>query len=353
MGNSQHHNSRSAAYAAAGVDITAGYETVKRIGPLVEGTFTEEVLGGIGGFGGMFAPNLAGMARPVFVSGTDGVGTKIRLAFALERHDTIGIDCVAMCVNDIICSGARPLFFLDYLAMGKNEPDRAAAIISGIAKGCRMASAALIGGETAEMPGCYPEKEYDLAGFAVGVVDEQKIIDNAKIQAGDKLIALPSSGLHSNGYSLVRRVFGDTRADLETYIPELQSTLGDELLRPTQIYVRPILQLLDAMPDSVYGICHITGGGLYENVPRMLPKGMSAHIHPGAMPIPPIFALLQARGKIDTRDMYNTFNMGMGLMLAVKAGDADAVAGKLTQLGETPYIVGNVQKGEQEVELIW
>ena len=299
-------NSFSESYAAAGVDVTAGYESVERIKPLVESTFREGVLGGLGGFGGMFEPKLDGMAHPVFISGTDGVGTKLKIAFMMDKHDTVGIDCVAMCVNDIICSGAEPLFFLDYLAMGKNIPERTEQIVTGIADGCRQAGCALIGGETAEMPGFYTEDEYDMAGFAVGVVDRDKIIDGSTIKAGDRLIGLASSGLHSNGFSLVRKVLDPTPETLAAKVPALFSTLGAELIKPTRIYVRQVLHLIKTLGMNIKGLCHITGGGLFENIPRMLPEGITAKILPDVFPQCNISSYIQTVGKIPARDMYNT-----------------------------------------------
>lgn len=349
------NDSNSASYAAAGVDITAGYESVDRIRPLVESTYTDGVLGSLGGFGGLFAPDLTGMKRPVTVSGADGVGTKLKLAFLTGRHDTVGIDCVAMCVNDIVCAGAAPMFFLDYLAMGKNLPARTETIVSGVAAGCRKAGCALIGGETAEMPGLYGPDEYDLAGFAVGLVDEEKLVDGSGIRPGDKLIGIASSGLHSNGFSLVRKVFnidGDA-AVLAQKVPELRCTLGEALLRPTKIYVRPILRLLRTFGPAIKGICHITGGGLFENVPRMLPEGILAKIRPGEIPTPEIFHLLQSRGDISTRDMYNTFNMGIGMVLSVDQSCVGGVIETLTQAGERPYVIGCCVAGEKGVELTW
>jgi len=346
-------NSQSESYKAAGVDVVAGYESVERIRPLVESTYIPGVLGGLGGFGGLFAPDLRGMERPVLISGTDGVGTKLRLAFALDRHDTVGIDCVAMCVNDILCAGAKPLFFLDYLAMGKNIPARTEKIVAGFATGCREAGCALLGGETAEMPGSYPEGEYDLAGFAVGLVDEKKIIDGTRIKPGDKLVALPSSGLHSNGYSLVRKVLGESKEALETYIPALGSTLGEELLKPTRIYAKPIQALLEDLGPAVGGIAHITGGGLYENVPRMLPEGCRAVIETKEIPVPAIFELIREKGDIPLRDMYNTFNMGIGLLLAIEEKEAERAVRRLLELGERPFVVGSVASGEKGVELSW
>lgn len=350
-------NSKSDSYAAAGVDVTAGYEAVERIKPLVKSTFRPGVLGGLGGFGGLFEPNFEGMKRPVFVSGTDGVGTKLKLAFMLNKHDTVGIDCVAMCVNDIICSGAEPLFFLDYLAMGKNFPERTEQIVAGIAEGCRQAGCALIGGETAEMPGFYPEDEYDMAGFAVGVVDHDKMIDGSTIRPGDRLIGLASSGFHSNGFSLVRKVLDLTPETLNTYITELGSTLGEALLKPTRIYVRQVLHLIKTLGMNIKGICHITGGGLYENVPRMLPEGITAKIMPGEFPQSRIFAYLTEKSDIPLRDLYNTFNMGIGLVMAVAPDDVGAIYEALIQIGEHPYVIGccvaNENAAEKGVELSW
>ncbi|SHH94981.1 phosphoribosylformylglycinamidine cyclo-ligase [Sporobacter termitidis DSM 10068] len=346
-------NSFSDSYAAAGVDVTAGYETVERIKPLVKSTFREGVLGGLGGFGGLFEPNIAGMERPVFVSGTDGVGTKLKVAFMMNKHDTVGIDCVAMCVNDIICCGAEPLFFLDYLALGKNIPARTEQLVKGIADGCRQAGCALVGGETAEMPGFYPEDEYDMAGFAVGVVDHGKIIDGSTIAPGDRLIGLASSGLHSNGFSLVRKVLDLTPDSLEQKIPEFFGTLGEELIRPTRIYVRQVLHLIKTLKLNIKGICHITGGGLYENVPRMLPDDITAVIRPCDFPESRIFSYLTSISDIPVRDMYNTFNMGIGLVMAVDQADVGEVLNALIQIGEHPYVIGSCVKGEKGVELSW
>ncbi|MEL4105839.1 phosphoribosylformylglycinamidine cyclo-ligase [Oscillospiraceae bacterium WX1] len=346
-------NSKSDSYAAAGVDVTAGYESVERIKPLVKSTFRPGVLGSLGGFGGLFEPNTADMTRPVYVSGTDGVGTKLKIAFMMDKHDTVGIDCVAMCVNDIICAGAEPLFFLDYLAMGKNFPERTEKIVAGIAEGCRQASCALIGGETAEMPGFYPEDEYDMAGFAVGVVDYDKMLDGSKIQSGDRLIGLASSGVHSNGFSLVRKVLDITPESLKTYIPELSTTLGEELLKPTRIYVPQVLHLLKTLGMKIKGICHITGGGLYENVPRMLPDNVTAVIRPHDFPESAIFSYIASKGDIPARDMYNTFNMGVGLVMAVDSRDVGAVLDALIQIGERPYVIGSCVSGDKGVELRW
>ena len=341
--------SYSESYKQAGVDITAGYEAVNLMKAHIARTTNKGVLSDVGGFGGLFAPDLSGFKQPVLVSGTDGVGTKLKLAFLLDKHDTVGIDCVAMCVNDIICSGARPLFFLDYLALGKNLPTRTAAIVAGVAEGCVQAGAALIGGETAEMPGFYAENEYDLAGFAVGLVDRENIIDGAGVATGDALIALPSSGLHSNGFSLVRRVFDVERRDLRLYIDELGATLGETLLTPTIIYVKSILALLNALP--VKGVCNITGGGFYENIPRCLPPGLSAKIDEQALRIPPIFHLLQVEGNISKRDMFNTFNMGVGMCVIVAAEHAGQTINILRSEGEQAYVIGEIVPGEEGVLL--
>ena len=323
--------SESASYKAAGVDITAGYRAVELMKKHVQRTERPGVLGGLGGFGGLFLPDLAGMKEPVLVSGTDGVGTKLKIAFLLGKHDTVGIYCVAMCVNDIVCSGAEPLFFLDYIACGKNVPERIAEIVAGVAEGCVQAGAALIGGETAEMPGFYPEDEYDLAGFAVGIVDRERILDSSAMREGDALIALPSSGVHSNGFSLVRRVFEVEGGALERYEPELGRTLGEALLEPTRIYVKPVLALLRSA--RVSAISHITGGGFYENVPRALAPGFTARIEKAKLKTPPLFSLIARAGEIPERDMYNTFNMGVGMLAAVAAEDADAAVRCLRENG--------------------
>ena len=342
-------NSHSESYAAAGVDVTAGYEAVKRIKPMVESTYIPGVMGTLGGFGGMFAPDMTGMKKPVLVSGTDGVGTKLKIAFLMDKHDTVGIDCVAMCVNDIICGGAAPLFFLDYIACGKNDPARIAEIVSGITEGCRQAECALVGGETAEMPGFYPEDEYDLAGFSVGIVDKQKIIDGSAMTPGDVLIGLPSSGVHSNGFSLVRKIFDVNKENLSAYVPELGATLGETLLTPTKIYVKPVLAAM--AQANVKAVSHITGGGFYENIPRMLKDGCSAKIDLAKVPHLPIFDLLQKTGNIPTRDMYNTFNMGMGMCMAVAKEDADKAVAALREAGEEAVIVGEIVAGDKEVLL--
>lgn len=347
-----HSDSHSASYAAAGVDVTAGYEAVRRIKPMVESTYIPGVMGTLGGFGGMFAPDLSGMKKPVLVSGTDGVGTKLKLAFLMDKHDTVGIDCVAMCVNDIICGGAMPLFFLDYIACGKNDPARIADIVTGITEGCRQAGCALVGGETAEMPGFYPVDEYDLAGFSVGMVDEEKIIDGKSLAEGDVLLGLASSGVHSNGFSLVRKVFDVEHADLKTSMDELNGkSLGEALLEPTRIYVKAVKAVLGAGVD-VHAVSHITGGGFYENVPRMMVDGLTAQIKLDSFPTLPIFSLIQKAGNIPARDMYNTFNMGIGMILAVPAAQAQAALDALAAAGETAYQIGSVVAGEAGVELV-
>ena len=345
-------NSKSEAYAKAGVDITAGYRAVELMKQHIARTETDGVLSGIGGFGGLFQPNLGGMTQPVFVSGTDGVGTKLKLAFLLNRHDTVGIDCVAMCVNDIICCGARPLFFLDYIACGKNIPERIADIVKGVCDGCVQSEAALIGGETAEMPGFYPEDEYDLAGFSVGIVDKSKIIDNRNMQPGDVVIALPSSGPHSNGYSLIRKVFDVENRDLTVRLPELgRKTLGDALLAPTKIYVKPVLKLLETV--SVRGISHITGGGFYENIPRSIPKGLCAVIDRRAVRVLPVFDLIAKEGNISERDMFNTFNMGVGMSIVVPGNEADTALSLLHEAGEDAYIIGKIEEnGNERIRII-
>ena len=347
-----HSNSHSASYAAAGVDVTAGYEAVKRIKPMVESTYIPGVMGTLGGFGGMFAPDMTGMKKPVLVSGTDGVGTKLKLAFLMDKHDTVGIDCVAMCVNDIVCGGAAPLFFLDYIACGKNDPARIADIVSGITEGCRQSGCALVGGETAEMPGFYPVDEYDLAGFSVGIVDEEKIIDGKKLTEGDTLIGLASTGVHSNGFSLVRKVFDVENCDLKTPMAELEGkSLGETLLAPTRIYVKAVQSVLKAGVD-IHAISHITGGGFYENVPRMMTEGLTAQIKLDSFPRLPIFQLIMDKGNIPERDMYNTFNMGIGMILAVPAGEADKAMAALAEAGEKAYVIGQVVKGSDGVELV-
>ena len=336
--------SYSESYRQAGVDIEAGYEGVKRMRKHVERTFTPGVLSGIGGFGGLFAPDTAGMRQPVLVSGTDGVGTKQRIAQLMGKHDTVGIDCVAMCVNDIICCGAKPLFFLDYLAIGRNDPARVEELVSGVAEGCCQAGCALIGGETAEHPGTMAPEDYDLAGFSVGIVEKDAILDPAAMRAGDVILALPSSGLHSNGYSLVRKVFDVEHADLGQYVPELGTTLGEALLTPTVIYVKPVLAAIAAA--EVHGVSHITGGGFYENIPRCLKKGIAARINKNALRIHPLFDLIASTGDIPERDMFNTFNMGVGMCLIVSREDADHALEILRANGEEAYICGDTVLGE-------
>lgn len=344
-------NSFSESYKAAGVDITAGYESVRLMKNDVERTYVPGVLSGIGGFGGMFQPDLTGILEPVFVSGTDGVGTKLKLAMLLDKHDTIGIDAVAMCVNDIICCGAKPLFFLDYIACGKNKPERIAEIIKGVSEGCVQAGCALIGGETAEHPGISGEDDYDIAGFSTGIVDKSKILDNKNVRENDVIIGLASSGVHSNGFSLIRKVFGITsREVLEKKLPESDRTLGEELLTPTKIYVKPVLELISKL--DVKSICHITGGGFYENIQRALPDGLTAKITKSSYDITPIFGYLQETGSISERDMYNTFNMGIGMACIVGKDDADKAVRILEDAGVRAYCIGEVLKGGEGVVLI-
>lgn len=341
--------SYSESYKESGVDITAGYEAVNLMKTHIARTVTSGAVSDVGGFGGLFAPDFSGMKKPVLVSGTDGVGTKLKLAFLLDKHDTVGIDCVAMCVNDIVCSGAKPLFFLDYIAMGKNFPTKTAAIVSGVAEGCVAAGAALIGGETAEMPGFYPENEYDLAGFAVGLVDESRILTASRVAAGDALIALPSSGLHSNGFSLVRKVFDVNNSDLNVHVNELGMKLGECLLTPTKIYVKPIMSLVEK--ELVKSVCHITGGGFYENIPRALPTGLTARIEEKLLRTPPVFSLLSQKGGISKRDMFNTFNMGVGMCVTVAPENAESALEVLRQNGEDAYIMGEIVSGDGGVVL--
>ena len=346
-----HNDSHSASYAAAGVDITAGYEGVKLMKKHVMRTMTPGVVSDIGGFGGLFAPDVAGMEEPVLVSGTDGVGTKQRIAQIMDKHDTVGIDCVAMCVNDIICCGARPIFFLDYIAIGKNIPEKVATLVSGVAEGCVQSGCALIGGETAEHPGTMAADDYDLAGFAVGIVDKKKILDQSKMAPGDVILALPSSGIHSNGFSLVRKVFDVEHADLNRYYAELGTTLGEALLTPTVIYVKPVLAAIEAA--DVHGVSHITGGGFYENIPRSIPEGLCARIRKSDVRVLPIFKLLQETGNIPERDMYNTYNMGVGMVVIVSRETAEAAQAALRENGVDAYVLGEIvesQNGEQ-VEL--
>ncbi|MBR4393304.1 MAG: phosphoribosylformylglycinamidine cyclo-ligase [Oscillospiraceae bacterium] len=340
-------HSHSASYAAAGVNIEAGYEGVKLMKKHVDRTFIPGVVSGIGGFGGLFAPDLKGMQEPVLVSGTDGVGTKQRIAQLMDRHDTVGIDCVAMCVNDIICCGAKPLFFLDYIAIGKNEPKKVASLVSGVAEGCVRAGCALIGGETAEHPGTMKPDDYDLAGFSVGIVDKSRIIDNSRMQPGDVILALPSSGLHSNGFSLVRKVFDVENADLGASVPELGCSLGEALLVPTEIYVKPVLAAL-AVSD-IRGISHITGGGFYENIPRSLPQGLGARIERNAIHTPLIFKVLQERGGIPERDMFNTFNMGVGMSVVVSADTADRALYAFEEAGVSAYPIGEIAASDEPI----
>ena len=336
-------------YKKAGVDIEAGYKSVELMKEHVKKTMREEVLGGIGGFSGAFSMDkFKGMEHPTLVSGTDGVGTKLKLAFIMDKHDTVGIDCVAMCVNDIACAGGEPLFFLDYIACGKNYPEKIASIVKGVADGCIQSDAALIGGETAEMPGFYPEDEYDLAGFAVGVVDQKDLITGANIKAGDTLVGIASSGVHSNGFSLVRSVFKMEKETLDTYHEELGKTLGEALLAPTKIYVKTMKSIKNA-GVRVKGCSHITGGGFYENVPRMLPEGAHAVIEKNSYEVPAIFRMLQKEGQIEEHMMYNTFNMGIGLVLAVDPKDADTVMEAVKAAGETPYVIGHIEAGEKGV----
>lgn len=345
------NNSQSKSYADAGVDITAGYKAVELMKAHIAKTVTAGVCSDVGGFGGLFELDVKGYEHPVLVSGTDGVGTKLKLAFLADRHSTVGIDCVAMCVNDIICCGAKPLFFLDYIACGKNVPERIAKIVEGVADGCVLSGAALIGGETAEMPGFYPENEYDLAGFAVGVVDKKDILDNSSMAEGDVMIALPSSGVHSNGFSLVRKVFDVENADITSPLPELGGkSVGETLLTPTKIYVKPVLKLLEAV--EVKGISHITGGGFYENIPRSIPDGLCARIEKKNVRTLPIFDLIAKKGNVSERDMFNTFNMGVGMSIVVAAKDADRAIEVLREAGEQAYLLGEVVTGDEKIELI-
>ena len=341
--------SHSASYAAAGVNIEAGYEGVRLMKEHVERTFIPGVVSGIGGFGGLFAPDMTGMKEPVLVSGTDGVGTKQRIAQLMNRHDTVGIDCVAMCVNDIVCCGARPLFFLDYIAIGKNEPEKVALLVKGVAEGCVQAGCALIGGETAEHPGTMAPDDYDLAGFSVGIVDREKVIDHHRMRPGDAVIALASSGVHSNGFSLVRKVFDIEHADLGKVIPELGKPLGEALLTPTRIYVKPVLAVLASC--DVRGISHITGGGFYENIPRAIPDGLGAKIEKKAVRTPEIFRLIEKMGNIPERDMFNTYNMGVGMSLVVASKDADRAVRLLRDMGEDAYQIGEIVQSEEKITI--
>ena len=343
-------NSQSEAYAKAGVDITAGYRAVELMKQHIARTMTSGVSSDIGGFGGLFELDLEGITRPVLVSGTDGVGTKLKIAFLMDKHDTVGIDCVAMCVNDIICCGAKPLFFLDYIACGKNVPERIADIVKGVCDGCVQAGAALIGGETAEMPGFYPVDEYDLAGYCTGIVDKARIVDNKTMRAGDVIIALPSSGVHSNGFSLVRKVFDVENADLKTPLPDLgNKSLGETLLTPTKIYVKPVLALLEKV--KVKGISHITGGGFYENIPRSIPDGLGAVIERKSVRLLPIFDIIAKVGGIGERDMFNTFNMGVGMSIVVAEKDVDNALDVLHVNGEDAYVIGTIAESGTKLTL--
>lgn len=337
----------SDSYKDAGVDVTAGYRSVELMKQYVARTMTNGVLSGIGGFGGLFELDVTGIEKPVLVSGTDGVGTKIKIAFLLDKHDTVGIDCVAMCVNDIICCGAKPQFFLDYIACGKNIPEKIASIVSGVAEGCVQAGCALIGGETAEHPGLMPEEEYDLAGFSVGVVDKSKIIDPGLQKPGDVMIAIKSSGVHSNGFSLVRKVFTVNEQNLARHYSELGKTLGETLLTPTRIYVKAIMELISKV--NVKSISHITGGGFYENIPRSLPKGLSAKIERSAVQVLPIFDVIAKTGNIPERDMFNTFNMGVGMTVVVDKNDVDAAIAAIKAAGEDAYVLGELAESEEGV----
>ena len=339
------NNSHSASYAAAGVNIEAGYEGVRLMKQHVQRTFIPGVVSDIGGFGGLFRPELTGMKDPVLVSGTDGVGTKQRIAQLMGIHNTVGIDCVAMCVNDIVCCGAKPLFFLDYIAIGRNEPEKVASLVSGVAEGCVQAGCALIGGETAEHPGTMQPEDYDLAGFSVGIVDQDRILRKDSVRKGDVILGLPSSGIHSNGYSLVRKVFDVEHASLEVRVEELGMTLGEALLTPTRIYVKPVLAALET--GCVHGISHITGGGFYENIPRCLPNGYQAKIEKAAIPVLPVFRLLQERGGIPERDMFNTFNMGIGMSLVVAADQADAVKAVLPDA----VVIGEIVRSDNAISI--
>lgn len=337
----------SESYKSAGVDVTAGYKGVQLMKKAVQSTYTNAVISDIGGFGGLYAPQIKGMEEPILVSGTDGVGTKLKLAFLMDKHDTIGQDCVAMCVNDVICTGATPMFFLDYMALGKNIPEKVATIVEGVAEGCKKANCSLVGGETAEMPGFYPEDEYDLAGFCVGIVDKKKIINNKTIEIGDKVIGLASSGVHSNGFSLVRKVFDVNKENLKEYVEELGKTVGEALLEPTRIYVKPILKLIEEV--KVKGISHITGGGFYENMPRMLREGVALKIDKNSYKVPPLFKLIQERGNIPERDMYNTFNMGIGMCVIVPENEVEKAINLLKKSGEEAYLIGEVVAGNKEI----
>ncbi|MBQ6467121.1 MAG: phosphoribosylformylglycinamidine cyclo-ligase [Clostridia bacterium] len=342
--------SKSDSYAAAGVDITAGYKSVELMKQHIAKTMTKGVCSDVGGFGGLFELDLEGISKPVLVSGTDGVGTKLKIAFLMDKHDTVGIDCVAMCVNDVICCGAKPLFFLDYIACGKNYPEKIADIVKGVCEGCVQSGAALIGGETAEMPGFYPVDEYDLAGYTTGVVDKDKIIDNKTMKAGDVIIALPSSGVHSNGFSLVRKVFDVENSDIKSPVAELGGkSIGETLLTPTKIYVKPVLALLEKV--KVKGISHITGGGFYENIPRSIPDGLGAKVIKDSVKILPIFRLIAEKGGISERDMFNTFNMGVGMSIVVAPEDEETALAVLREAGEDPYVIGSIIESEDKITI--
>ena len=344
------NNSKSDSYAAAGVDITAGYKSVELMKQHIAKTMTKGVCSDVGGFGGLFELDLEGISKPVLVSGTDGVGTKLKIAFLMDKHDTVGIDCVAMCVNDVICCGAKPLFFLDYIACGKNYPEKIADIVKGVCEGCVQSGAALIGGETAEMPGFYPVDEYDLAGYTTGVVDKDKIIDNKTMKAGDVIIALPSSGVHSNGFSLVRKVFDVENSDIKSPVAELGGkSIGETLLTPTKIYVKPVLALLEKV--KVKGISHITGGGFYENIPRSIPDGLGAKVIKDSVKILPIFRLIAEKGGISERDMFNTFNMGVGMSIVVAPEDDETAIAVLREAGEEPYVIGSIIESEDKITI--
>ncbi len=340
----------SESYKNAGVDVTAGYKSVELMKQFVKNTYDKNVISDLGGFGGLYSLNTEEIKQPILVSGTDGVGTKLKLAFLMDKHDTIGQDCVAMCVNDIICCGAKPLFFLDYMALGKNVPEVVATIVKGVSDGCVLAGCSLVGGETAEMPGFYKEGEYDLAGFSVGVVDKEKIINSETIEIGDKVIGIASSGVHSNGFSLVRKVFDINEQNINKYYDELGMTIGESLLTPTKIYVKPVLELIKKV--QVKGISHITGGGFYENMPRMLKDGVALQIKKDSYPVLPIFKLIQKIGNIPERDMYNTFNMGIGMAIIVKSSEAENAVKILEEQGEKAYIIGEVVEGQKDIDII-
>lgn len=339
----------SNSYKEAGVDVTAGYKSVELMKKYVQSTYIPGVESDLGGFGGLFAPDIKDMKKPILVSGTDGVGTKLKLAFLMNKHDTIGQDCVAMCVNDIVCCGARPIFFLDYMSLWKNIPEMVATIVKGVTDGCKMAGCALVGGETAEMPGLYSENEYDLAGFSVGIVDQEKMINSETIEVGDVVIGLASSGVHSNGFSLVRKIFNVNEENLKEYREELGKTLGEALIEPTKIYVKPVLKLLEQV--KVKGISHITGGGFYENMPRMLNEKVALNINKDSYEVPAIFKLIQKEGNIPLRDMYNTFNMGIGMAIIVPKDEQEKALEILKEAGETAYVIGEVVEGNKEINI--